>query len=454
MNLGHRPASSLVFCDGALAGLRLHMLAESPLETACLVLARAVRLTDGRYRLVVGEIITLRDADYVARTETRLELTAEVLADATKRARSEGLALFLAHTHPVRGSVGPSSIDKHGEKKWVPAVRRRVPDVPHGRLIIGVDSVHAAIIHDDATEQAVRVFEVGTNLTVATPTDEPAAVGNPTNQRQVLAFGVDGQRRLDSLHFGVVGCGGTGSVVVQQLAHLGVRTFTLVDSDVVEASNLNRLVGATVADVGRPKVDVLKDAITTTRSTANVRGIRADVCDAATARLLLDCDFFFCCTDSEGSRAVLNQLAYQYLLPGIDLGVVIRVREGLVTHISGRVQMLTPSEPCLVCAEALDSEQVRRDLLSENARASDTYIDGAEVPQPAVISINSAAASMAVTMMLAAVTGIPVASRHQRIRFETGVVTRVSVAARSACPVCSTGGALGRADHFQSPGRR
>jgi hypothetical protein len=133
---------------------------------------------------------------------------------------------------------------------------------------------------------------------------------------------------------------------------------------------------------------------------------------------------------------------------------VIRVRDDRITHINGRVQMLTFGEACLLCGDVLDPEQVRRDLLTDDARARDRYIDGAHVAQPAVVSINSATASLAVTMMLSAVTGVPLATRNQRIRFESGVVGGVAVHAREFCPVCSTSGALARADSFASPGRR
>jgi molybdopterin/thiamine biosynthesis adenylyltransferase len=446
--------SALVFRAGAFERMRVAMLADAPLETAAFILVRSARVADSQWRLIVKEIVPLQDGDYARRTESSLEVHASALANATKRARAENLTLLLAHTHPVPGSVGPSWIDRQGETAWVPAVRRRVPDVPHGRLIVGQTSAHAAIIHEDGAEQRVRVMEIGDDVTVVADSCETAAAPEPRMHRQALAFGRDGQRRLESLHFAIVGAGGTGSVVGQQLAHLGAREFTLIDLDVVEESNLNRLVGATDNDVGRAKVDVLGDLIATLQPRANVRVFRGDVCDAGIARNLLACDFFFCCTDSEGSRAVLNQFAYQYWLPGIDLGVAIRVRKEQVTHISGRVQMLTPGQPCLLCAEVLDPEQVRRDLLTDEVRARDRYIDGAFVPQPSVISINSTAASLAVTMMLSAVTGVPVGTRNQRIRFEAGIVGRVVVDSRASCPVCSPLGALGRADSFDPPGRR
>ena len=65
--------------------------------------------------------------------------------------------------------------------------------------------------------------------------------------RQVLAWGDDGQHSLANSTVGVVGCGGTGSHVALQLAHLGVGRLVLVDHDVVEQSNLSRLVGVGAA---------------------------------------------------------------------------------------------------------------------------------------------------------------------------------------------------------------
>ena len=49
---------------------------------------------------------------------------------------------------------------------------------------------------------------------------------------------------LQMLRVGVVGLGGTGSAVAQQLAHLGVTKYTLIDRDDIDVTNLNRLIGA------------------------------------------------------------------------------------------------------------------------------------------------------------------------------------------------------------------
>jgi len=58
------------------------------------------------------------------------------------------------------------------------------------------------------------------------------------------------------IRVGIVGVGGIGSVIAEELTHLGVADLTLVDPDVIEVSNLNRVVAATFNDIGQPKVDV------------------------------------------------------------------------------------------------------------------------------------------------------------------------------------------------------
>ncbi|WP_194396130.1 ThiF family adenylyltransferase [Microbacterium atlanticum] len=77
-----------------------------------------------------------------------------------------------------------------------------------------------------------------------------------TARHRVLSgFGDVAQRRLAAAHVAVVGAGGLGSPVVLALAAAGVGTLTVIDDDVVEASNLQRQLMHRVRDVGAAKVD-------------------------------------------------------------------------------------------------------------------------------------------------------------------------------------------------------
>lgn len=444
----------LAFEQGELGALRERLLEGSPLESAAFVLARPVRTPAGVWRLIPHEVVWVEGGDYAVRTETELEVRPAAVARAAQRARQGGAAVVVVHTHPGAETVVPSRRDVNGERLLVPFLRRRIPDVPHARLILGPAAAEAALFDVDGTAGPLQVVEVGHDLRQATPAVcAGQSGGDDLYDRQVRAFGEEGQSRLARMRVGIVGLGGTGSVVAQQLAHLGVGAFLLMDPDVLERSNRNRVVGARPGDVGRPKVEVARDMILSINPDACVRALRGDVRDVATARELLDCDMFFSCTDSHGSRAVLTQFACQYRLPGIDVGVAIHAGAAGVSHIAGRVQMLGPGLPCLLCAGILDPEAVRRDFLTDAARAVDPYIMGAATPQPAVISINSTASSLAVTMLLGAVTGVPVAARHQRLRLESGVVSHVEVTPQARCPVCSPAGASGRGDEWPLLGR-
>lgn len=436
-----------------LMALRAALLVDAPLETARFLLARPVRTPAGAWRLVVHEAIEVGADEYVRRTPAAIELPPAVVARVLQCARASGSSVVLAHSHP-EFSARPSPWDREGEARLLPALRRRVPEVPHARLIVGADGLHAALFEVDGRELDLAVLGVGAELRWACTGEAQGTVEDIRYDRQVRAFGETGQHRLRALRIAIIGLGGTGSVVAQQLAHLGVGSFLLIDPDVVERTNLNRVVGATPADVGRSKVQVAQRMINAINPDAQVDARQGDVRDGETARLLVDADAFVACTDSHGSRAVLSQIAYQYLVAGLDIGVAIHVDGSGVSHISGRVQMLAPGLPCLACCGVLDPEAVRRDLLTEQARAADPYIVGAAVTQPAVISINSTASSLAVTMLLSSVTGVPVATRHQRLRLESGVVTRVEATAQTECPVCSRSGALARGDTWPRPGRR
>ncbi|MEQ1495918.1 MAG: HesA/MoeB/ThiF family protein [Novosphingobium sp.] len=65
-----------------------------------------------------------------------------------------------------------------------------------------------------------------------------------------------GQMALAEAHIVLIGCGGIGSPALQYLAAAGVGQLTLIDDDVVEASNLQRQTIFTPADIGRSKAEV------------------------------------------------------------------------------------------------------------------------------------------------------------------------------------------------------
>ena len=79
--------------------------------------------------------------------------------------------------------------------------------------------------------------------------------------RNIAFFGEEGQKRIEDAFVVVIGLGGVGSHATHMLARSGVGKLQLIDFDIVTVSSLNRHSVATRKDVGKPKVEVMRDHI-------------------------------------------------------------------------------------------------------------------------------------------------------------------------------------------------
>ncbi|WP_293914077.1 ThiF family adenylyltransferase, partial [Deinococcus sp.] len=360
----------------------------------------------------------------------------------------------LVHTHPG-GQPGPSVQDLEGEAALRPVLHERLAGLPHGRLILRPDGLDAALFVGERHTVPLEVQSVGEQLRIFRENDTDIDRLAETYQRQALAFGEPGQRQLRRLRIGVVGAGGTGSLVLQQLAHLGVQHFTIIDHDVLERTNLNRVVGTVAADVGRPKVEVATRVVHNINPDAVVQALQADVTDPLVLRRLLDTDVVLICTDSHGSRALLSQLAYQYLLPMINVGVSVLADSERGTQVQGVVHLLAPGLACLDCTGDLDPGKVMEELQTEAERQANPYISGAAVTQPAVISLNSVVAGLGVSLLLSTVTEMPLQARRLLLRLSEGSLQPGENRGRRGCPTCSNSpeSRLAQGDRWTRPGR-
>ena len=418
-------------------------LTDVPVEGCAIMYASQTSRADGTVRFLVREIQFPEKEDYTKRGELEAELKPEFVARITKRARLENLALVFVHSHPGIEAPHFSSIDAYGEQQLAGFLALRHPSLTHVALVLSLGGMRARIL---GTDTEVRVVSIGTHRDVIFDPDTPYLSTIEMFDRQVRAFGADGQLKLQRLRVAIVGLGGTGSLIAQQLVHLGVRDFILVDPDVIESTNLNRVANAFQDDIGQPKVKIAERYIFSVTKDAVVNCIQGDIIQSSQARELLNADIIFGCTDSHGSRAVLQQVSYQYMIPCIDMGTTIAVTDDQVKHIYGRVQLLSPGHACFTCSNLLDSNEVRRDMMTAFERKSDPYIKGAREPAPAVMSLNGTVASIAITMLLSIITGIPVNSRHILYNAINSVLRNVRANPDPNCFICSRSGSLARGD--------
>lgn len=202
-------------------------------------------------------------------------------------------------------------------------------------------------------------------------------------------LGIASDRVLAEARVAIVGLCGGGSHVAQQLAHIGVGEFVLCDPDVVEDSNLNRMVGASPIDAhtARLKVDVVADRVSAINPDARLH--KAAKPWQAIAQQLRPCSAVFGCVDSFAERSQLEAMCRRFLIPYFDVGMDVTKSGGGYT-ISGQVIVLMPGYPCMRCMG----------FITDEVLAAEAQQYGAAGGRPQVVWPNGVLASTAVGLFV------------------------------------------------------
>jgi len=205
-------------------------------------------------------------------------------------------------------------------------------------------------------------------------------------------LGRDSEERIARCTVGVAGLGGGGSHIIQQLAHIGFQRYVVYDGDVVEESNLNRLVGARSVDVPAqtPKLHIARMMIYGLQPNASVRGCAGRWQD--NPEPLRECQIVFGCVDSYQGRHELEVACRRYLMHYIDIGM--DVHGGAPPVIGGQVILSSAGSLCMRCMGFLTEAK----LAEEAARY------GGAGARPQVVWPNGVLASTAVGLAVDIVT--------------------------------------------------
>jgi molybdopterin/thiamine biosynthesis adenylyltransferase len=386
-------------------------LAESH-ETAGVILA-GVAVEAERLTLVGNRILWVPADAYDLRAKGELKIRSEGWMPALRAAKDEGFQPVFFHSHPRVGSR-PSKRDDEVDAQLGGPFRHRGDADRYVSLIIGgtreKPTFTGRVIDDDGTRPLDRIRAAGPRLRLLAAEDGPvrSSADLTVFDRQILAFGVEGQRAVADLRVGVAGAGGTGSPVIEELIRLGVAEIIVVDDDTVSDTNITRIHGSTMADVGKPKATLAEEQATAIGLRAKVTPVLRRVTERAGMEALRLCDVVFGCTDDFAGRAVLSRLAYYYAIPVIDLGVMITPQDDGV-EIYGRLNVIAAGHPCLYCTGDITPRQVHEDLLDPGERArlaEEGYAQELDERDPAVVAYTTAVASFAIDTLLQRLFGL------------------------------------------------
>lgn len=416
-----------------LDDLTRHLIRDDGCEHAAYLLCNKAEIRhdpwdrQGHTKFLSARIIPVPDDQVVERTANLITWQTASFVSALREAAANNQVAGIVHSHPA-GARAFSAQDDINEPDLVQlAVNRNGEGTPMTSVILTADSYLSGRVWicpvDKGFEPMRSIRVIGESYRFHYPGRE-RELDLPAFNRQALAFGNALNQDLRHLRITIVGCGGTGSALAMLLARLGVGQIALIDNDIVDQTNLNRLHGARQADADamRPKVEVIATSIAEMGLGVRVVPIEAWAGDPTCRDVLRTSDVIFGCTDDHEGRLYLNRVAYYYLVPVIDFGLAIDPGDRGAKELKaldGRVSVLAPGHTCLLCRGVINSEIARSETMRRSSpdeyeqRKAEAYVIGEGNPNPAVVTFTTELACMAVNEMI---------HRLQGFRGENGAV--------------------------------
>ena len=318
----------------------------------------------GRYSAIISEIIEPKPderilQDYVA-------FTPEYLSRSLRVAIDKGMGLAFIHNHFTAGWQDMSDEDIIAERDRI-APASASTYLPLVGLTMGTDGSLSARFWLNRKQtmpkwcNKVRVPGAKSMMVTYNESMYPAYRRREQLKRTIDSWGLPMQLRIARLRIGIIGLGSVGSVVAESLSRMGVAELVLIDSDKVELHNLDRLINASISDVGSSKVHIAgrfaKQASTAKRF--QVTEIPEDLQSSIGYESALGCDLLFSCVDRPLAKDILNHIAYAHCIPVVFGGIYIGNKSnGRLAQAVWTVSIIAPGARCLRCDGQYSTSEV------------------------------------------------------------------------------------------------
>src|SRR5947207_10624723 len=374
------------FKHGDLACLRERILEDLSREHFAVLLGKTQKI-NGYTIINVIDILFPARSDYTQQSVAFLRIRKDFIHKALVELnnRYDVDTIIDVHTHPFsQGGVAFSATDDGDEHTFFQFLNQKFAGIHYASIVFSQSKYSARVWTFSSGSILARKAQLKTqtspeNLASADfreNTDEQyekTAVtgGEGLFNRSTLALGLDVMRTImhDQL-ISIIGVGGLGSVVAEHLIHMGFHEINLIDPDVLEMSNLNRVVGAYYEDAQqkRYKVDVVRRHLTNINPKATVLACKSDVHDKEMESVLALSDWMIVATDNHSSRLRTQELSVKYFVPLLSLGVNITVHGGKIIDQSGEVITSRVGDSlCLNCLHRINPIKVASERHPEHA---------------------------------------------------------------------------------------
>jgi molybdopterin/thiamine biosynthesis adenylyltransferase len=156
-------------------------------------------------------------------------------------------------------------------------------------------------------------------------------------------IGIEGQQRISAARILLIGAGGLGSPAALYLASAGVGRLTLVDSDRVDLTNLQRQVLHTTERIGQLKTTSARSALQALNPQVQVVEVACRAGPQEFDQLVAECDVALDCSDNFATRHALNRACVRHRRPLVS-GAAVRF-DGQLATFDRRLD----DAPCYAC---------------------------------------------------------------------------------------------------------
>ncbi|WP_299533573.1 ThiF family adenylyltransferase [Ulvibacterium sp.] len=388
--------------------IKNHLFPGDELEAVSIALCGHHRGKD-EFIICVHEVVNI-PYDLCDRTHGYVHWQTEIIIPAIEKAAKLGLSIVKFHSHP--GGYGRfSELDDVSDKKLFPSLYGWIDGYQlHASVVALPNGKFFGRVVDSSGNFHVmnQIMVVGDTISIFNHTE--VEVDQKVSLRNIQSFGPGTTRLLKNMAIGVVGASGTGSPILEQLARLGVGELVIIDPDIIEEKNLNRILNSKKQHAAQKiyKAKMLKSSIEDMGFNTKVYSFTDNLYDSRDAiKALIRCDVIFGCVDSIDGRHLLNQIGTFYCVPYFDIGIKLEADgRGGINQINGAVHYIQPCGSSLMSrgvysVEGLESATLRRENEEEyEKRLEEKYIVNVRVDSPAVISVNMFVSSFGINDFL------------------------------------------------------
>ena len=308
---------------------------------------------------------TVADHHYIDDDSVGARIGSHAITEAMTRAVTDSVGQIHVHWHGGKGLPYPSPTDCDELPPLAGSFRNANKSEVHGWMILGESDAYAWLLFPNNPDAVIEspVSIVGSPMILNRRDTSPNATNilarlvdrltrkttKPARYSRQSFLGNSSEHIIAHSVIGIIGLGGGGSHVVQQLGHLGFKHFVLCDHDVITETNLNRLVGGSSADVRatRLKTTIAERNIRKLHKNAHVIGSGKKWEDMIED--LLGCDLIVGCVDSYSARRDIEAFCRRHLIPYVDVGMDVHKMPNKQFEIDGQVILSMPGKPCMHC---------------------------------------------------------------------------------------------------------